>query len=85
MRDLPSVSELRMRAFHSLRTIRQDHKRALNPTPYKVGEVSYVVNIQFLLLVTFTYFMILCILMSNLLSTLFNKLTLRFINSIIQL
>ncbi|KAK7468226.1 hypothetical protein BaRGS_00036549 [Batillaria attramentaria] len=37
MRDLPNLEALRTRALHSMQTIRQDHKRALNPTPYKVS------------------------------------------------
>ncbi|XP_074656391.1 nicotinate phosphoribosyltransferase-like [Tubulanus polymorphus] len=34
---LPSLLEIRSRTKHSLNHIRQDHKRALNPTPYKVS------------------------------------------------
>ncbi|XP_046578164.1 nicotinate phosphoribosyltransferase-like [Haliotis rubra] len=34
---LPSLKEIRDSAESSLNSIRQDHKRALNPTPYKVS------------------------------------------------
>ncbi|KAK4018096.1 hypothetical protein OUZ56_000165 [Daphnia magna] len=34
---LPSMEQLRHRVQHQLGTIRQDHKRNLNPTPYKVS------------------------------------------------
>ncbi|XP_071116818.1 nicotinate phosphoribosyltransferase-like [Haliotis cracherodii] len=34
---LPSLKEIRDTAKSSLNSIRQDHKRALNPTPYKVS------------------------------------------------
>ena len=34
---LPALKELRDKSLKSLKSIRQDHKRALNPTPYKVG------------------------------------------------
>lgn len=36
VQPLPSLCELRTKALNSLKTIRIDHKRALNPTPYKV-------------------------------------------------
>ena len=32
----PSMEEIRQTVQNSLRTLRQDHKRSLNPTPYKV-------------------------------------------------
>ncbi|KAL5013349.1 hypothetical protein ScPMuIL_007619 [Solemya velum] len=35
--NLPVLKDLRTKAMNSLHTIRQDHKRALNPTPYKVA------------------------------------------------
>ena len=34
---MPTLKEIRERAAESLRHIRTDHKRALNPTPYKVN------------------------------------------------
>ncbi|XP_059139965.1 nicotinate phosphoribosyltransferase-like [Physella acuta] len=40
VRYLPSLTELREKAKQSLSTIRQDHKRTLNPTPYKVSVSS---------------------------------------------
>ncbi|KAH9491940.1 hypothetical protein Btru_026838 [Bulinus truncatus] len=35
-KDLPTLTELREKTKQSLRKVRQDHKRALNPTPYKI-------------------------------------------------
>jgi len=35
--DYPSLAEIRQNVQDSLKTLRQDHKRSLNPTPYKVG------------------------------------------------
>ncbi|PVD32044.1 hypothetical protein C0Q70_07471 [Pomacea canaliculata] len=40
IRDLPNLTELRKKASKSLQTLRQDHKRTLNPTPYKVSVSS---------------------------------------------
>ncbi|XP_033727466.1 nicotinate phosphoribosyltransferase-like [Pecten maximus] len=37
VRSLPTLTELRSKAMESLNSMRQDHKRALNPTPYKVS------------------------------------------------
>lgn len=34
---LPTISDIRQQVQMSLKTLRQDHKRSLNPTPYKVG------------------------------------------------
>ncbi|ODN05065.1 Nicotinate phosphoribosyltransferase [Orchesella cincta] len=36
-RALPQLSDIRQRVTDSMKTIRQDHKRNLNPTPYKVA------------------------------------------------
>ncbi|XP_060579537.1 nicotinate phosphoribosyltransferase-like, partial [Ruditapes philippinarum] len=36
-KDLPPLSELRAKAISAMKSLRQDHKRALNPTPYKVS------------------------------------------------
>ncbi|KAK3866386.1 hypothetical protein Pcinc_028081 [Petrolisthes cinctipes] len=33
---LPELTEIRDRVSSSIQTLRQDHKRNLNPTPYKV-------------------------------------------------
>ena len=34
--DMPTLDQIRDNVKESLRTLRQDHKRSLNPTPYKV-------------------------------------------------
>jgi nicotinate phosphoribosyltransferase len=36
-KELPTIEELRKRCHESLATIRNDHRRTLNPTPYKVS------------------------------------------------
>ena len=36
----PTMDEVRQTVQDNLRTLRQDHKRSLNPTPYKVGCVG---------------------------------------------
>lgn len=41
---LPSLRELKQRCEESLRHIRDDHKRALNPTPYKVSVSDSLYN-----------------------------------------
>lgn len=35
--NLPTLEEIREKVQSSLRTLRNDHKRTLNPTPYKVS------------------------------------------------
>lgn len=35
--DLPTLEQVREKVQRSLKTVRNDHKRTLNPTPYKVG------------------------------------------------
>lgn len=37
MAEMPTLDQIRENVKESLRTLRQDHKRSLNPTPYKVG------------------------------------------------
>jgi len=37
MAEMPTLAQIRENVKESLRTLRQDHKRSLNPTPYKVG------------------------------------------------
>lgn len=34
---LPTLEKIRERVQYTLKTLRQDHKRSLNPTPYKVA------------------------------------------------
>ncbi|CAL4122885.1 unnamed protein product, partial [Meganyctiphanes norvegica] len=41
---LPDLEEIRQRVQDSLLTLRQDHKRNLNPTPYKVGVTDDLYN-----------------------------------------
>ncbi|KAK4323095.1 hypothetical protein Pmani_006185 [Petrolisthes manimaculis] len=42
--ELPELTEIRDRVSSSLQTLRQDHKRNLNPTPYKVGVTDDLYN-----------------------------------------
>ena len=46
--DYPSLAEIRQSVQDSLKTLRQDHKRSLNPTPYKVCIVYCIVLVFFL-------------------------------------
>ena len=39
--DMPTLDQIRDNVKESLRTLRQDHKRSLNPTPYKVTGKIY--------------------------------------------
>ncbi|XP_055588616.1 nicotinate phosphoribosyltransferase isoform X4 [Uranotaenia lowii] len=41
---MPSLNEVRTRVQESLKTLRQDHKRTLNPTPYKVAVSDNLYN-----------------------------------------
>lgn len=41
---MPSLDEVRDRVQNSLKTLRQDHKRTLNPTPYKVAVSDNLYN-----------------------------------------
>lgn len=46
---LPTLEGIRNRVQTSLKTLRQDHKRNLNPTPYKVRfALYYVLRNEFL-------------------------------------
>lgn len=38
--QLPTLEQVRQRVQVSLKTLRNDHKRTLNPTPYKVDIIS---------------------------------------------
>ena len=35
--DMPNLEQIKDNVQRSLTALRQDHKRSLNPTPYKVG------------------------------------------------
>ena len=37
MQDLPTVQQIKKYAEDQLKQLRKDHKRDLNPTPYKVS------------------------------------------------
>ncbi|CAB4061373.1 pncB [Lepeophtheirus salmonis] len=41
---VPTLNQVRETVQHSLKTLRQDHKRSLNPTPYKVGVSDELYN-----------------------------------------
>ena len=43
--DYPSLAEIRQNVQDSLKILRQDHKRSLNPTPYKVNNALDGVDI----------------------------------------
>ena len=43
--EMPTLDQIRDNVKESLRTLRQDHKRSLNPTPYKVEYTPMIVYI----------------------------------------
>lgn len=55
--DLPTLEQVREKVQSSLKTIRNDHKRTLNPTPYKVFSV-FKLNNSSLILSGFMYFQV---------------------------
>lgn len=44
MQNMPTLAEIKSKVSHSLKMLRQDHKRNLNPTPYKVSVTSELYN-----------------------------------------
>jgi nicotinate phosphoribosyltransferase len=42
--DAPNLDMIRENVQASLRTLRQDHKRSLNPTPYKVRSTTTTID-----------------------------------------
>lgn len=39
VQDLPCLAEMKQRVIKSIGTLRNDHLRSLNPTPYKVIKI----------------------------------------------
>ncbi len=43
LHTMPTITEIRENVDKSLASIRNDHRRSLNPTPYKVRGFAFVV------------------------------------------